>query len=184
MTNTNQLGRGGKQGAILGQAGVYAVASQLCLKGHAPLFPSVDYGVDLMIESGLRLQVKVAHITYPTTANYPMGAYCFNLRRSARVRDNQGWKRCDMRTYEGVADFFVLWGIDENRFWIVPTSLKQSHIWFSRLGSVNRSRNAALFDHVSAQRAMEMENRWDLLDVNAVKNLVDDVSPVEVKEKP
>ena len=87
-----------------------------------------------------------------------------------------------MRTYEGVADFFVLWGIDEDRFWIVPTGTKQSHIWFSRLGSVNRSGNAMRFLQISNQRTMEMESRWDLLDLNSTEVLIESAAvPQETK---
>lgn len=155
MKPSIKIGRSGKRGALLGQAGVHAVASQLALRGIACSFPNVDFGVDLILESGLRVQVKVANVTYPKTANYPDGAYCFNLRRKTGG-------------YHGIADFFILWGINENRFFVVPTREKhQAHLWFGRRGGVNRSNNAALYDHVSAQRVAAMEDRWDLLDVNA-----------------
>lgn len=176
MNNEHKLGRGGKLGNLKGQAGVYAVASQLCLLGHVPFFPAVDHGVDLVMANGIRLQVKIACLTYPksgmrkngTGGNYLGGAYGFNLRRGVWDRSNNRWKRNESGTYHGVADFFVLWGIDENRFWIVPTSVKNRVIWFGRAEHPNGSNNAPYTNAIKQKRSLDYETRWDLLDVNAV----------------
>jgi hypothetical protein len=189
-------GRGGKRGALLGQAGVHAVASQLCLRGYVILHPEVDYGVDLMLDNGIRLQVKVAHITYQqssltnntgarggqTGSYFQSGAYGFNLRRGVWEKEGNRMSRKECRTYEGVADFFVLWGIDENRFWIVPTSVKNRVIWFGRADSVNGSNNATYTNALKQKRSEQFENRWDLLDVNSVvQSTVNQVLNLEEK---
>jgi hypothetical protein len=187
-------GRGGKRGMLLGQAGVYAVASQLCLRGFVPHEPAVDYGVDLVLDNGIRLQVKVAHITYQQSSlthntgarggkvgtYFQSGAYGFNLRRGVWDRSQNRWKRNESGTYHGVADFFILWGIDENRFWIVPTSVKNRVIWFGRAESVNGSNNFIYTDALKKRRQAEYENRWDLLDVNST---VDSIVAEEMQEK-
>ena len=36
------------------------MCSQLCLHGHTSCFPAVDFGIDLMLDNGLKIQVKVA----------------------------------------------------------------------------------------------------------------------------
>lgn len=175
MTRETKLGRGGKLGNLKGQAGVYAVAAQLCLLGHVPYFPAVDHGVDLVMDNGLRLQVKVACLTYPncgringSSGNYLGGAYGFNLRRGVWEKKNNRMSRTESRRYEGVADFFALWGIDENRFWIVPTSVKNRVIWFGRAEHPNGSNNATYTNAIKQKRSLDYESRWDLLDVNAV----------------
>ncbi len=178
MKNESKLGRGGKLGNLKGQAGVYAVASRLCLLGHVPFFPGVDQGVDLVIENGLRLQVKVASLTYPQCGkgpnkNYLGGAYGFNLRRGVWEKEGNRMSRKDSRRYDDVADFFVLWGMDENRFWIVPTSLKNRVIWFGRGDHPNGSNNVTYTSAIKQARCLQYENRWDLLDVNTVKNLIE-----------
>lgn len=186
MTKTVNLGRGGTLGNLKGQAGVYAVASQLCLLGHVPYFPAVDHGVDLVIENGLRLQVKVACLTYPDCGrsgrnqkgNYLGGAYGFNLRRGVWEKEGNRMSRKESRDYKGVADFFVLWGMDENRFWVVPTSIKNRVIWFGRVEHPNGSNNASYTDALKAKRIADMENRWDLLDTGVVKELIESSAAV------
>ena len=167
-----KLGRGGTLGNLKGQAGVFAVASQLCMVGHIPSFPAVDCGVDLTIENGLRLQVKTAHITYSKARFYPHGSYIFNLRRGVWDHTTNRASRREYGTYAGVADFFVLWGIDEDRFWIVPANIKNRNISFSRLGHVSKANSRAYLKQIQDERLAAMEDRWDLLDVNAVVNQV------------
>lgn len=43
-----------------GQAGVYTVAAQLLLRGHNPCLPAVDIGADIVLDSGVKVQVKSA----------------------------------------------------------------------------------------------------------------------------
>lgn len=199
MINDKKLGRNQGRGALIGQAGVYAAASQLCLRGQYPLFPAVDKGYDLMLDNGIRIQVKMAHLTYPKCGvrtgptvgvrggsgkgNYLGGAYIFNLRRSARVRENSGWKRGDFRRYEGVADFFILWGADENRFWIVPTSVKNGTIFFGRLEHPNNSNNSSYTNALKLHRNAQYESRWDLLDVNSTVEAMIEGEPTTVAPK-
>ena len=189
MNKPINLGRGGTLGNLKGQAGVYAVASRLCLLGQVPYFPGVDHGVDLMIANGLRLQIKVACLTYPQcgrssrnrTGNYLGGAYGFNLRRGVWEKDGNRMSRTESRDYRDVADFFVLWGMDENRFWIVPTSIKNRVIWFGRAEHPNGSNNASYTSALRKSRCEQYEDRWDLLDLDSsAKQIVESVAPAFV----
>lgn len=115
--------------SLQGQAGVWAVASQLALRGHVPLFPGVDYGYDIKLENGLRIQVKSARLRHSHPA-YPTGVYCFDWR-------NYQWHSMSKRhraakDYSVVADFFACWGVDENRFWIFPCTNVQRAVWFPK----------------------------------------------------
>lgn len=152
---------------LQGQAGVWQVASQLALREHTPLFPGADLGYDLQMENGLRLQVKTANLRIVNGVNYPCGAYCFALRRGAWLTNEKRYTRSSLRGYSDVADFFVLWGIDENRFFIVPTSFTGKAIWFGRRGFTSKSNNRSLLNKRTARRVAEYEDRWDLLDVDA-----------------
>lgn len=166
-------GRGGTLGNLKGQAGVWAVASQLALRGHVPLFPGVDIGYDLVSHNGLKLQVKVATITLGSkAAYYPTGAYVFNLRRGVWDMTTNRASRKESRTYQDVADFFVLWGIDENRFWIVPTSVTQKCMWFGRNDFVSRSNNFGRCGKAKEDRLASMEDRWDLLDISTTSEVL------------
>jgi hypothetical protein len=97
---------------MIGQAGVFRVASALLLKGHVPSFPSVDTGVDILLDNGLRIQVKSRNMQ-TTHPSYPLGFYNFSVKENNRdvVRD---WTK--------IVDFIVFWGINEDRYFIVPAS--------------------------------------------------------------
>lgn len=80
-----------------------------------------------MLGSGLRLQVKSATLRtrktkqqlkdrekeYATTGYYLSLGWCQMGRIQTPIRRK--------RLYSEECDYFVIWGIDENRFWIVPS---------------------------------------------------------------
>jgi len=168
---------------LLGQAGVWAVASQLAIRGHIPIFPGVDYGWDLMLENGLKIQVKAASLmqNFGNLRNrYPGGVYHFNFRNS---RLNYPGKRIDCvpRDYSKVADFFVLWGIDENRFWIMPTKQHKNSFFMCSRSPLNE-----FPQYVDIKRRNEdWENNWDSLNMNlTVETLIESAGKtVEDQEK-
>lgn len=145
-----------------GQAGVYATASRLSLLGHTPYFPSVDYGVDLMLENGIRLQVKSAKLrNHP---GYQYGAYSFDIRKSYLVL-NPGkiYRETRSRTYKGIVDFMVFWCIDENRFFVVPAAEVTKTVWVSARGNYLCRRKKQ--NH--ATNIASYEEAWHLLDVDS-----------------
>ena len=101
-----------------GQAGVYAVAAQLLLRGITPCFPAVDIGADIVTHEGVRIQVKAGSFRHVERV-YPEGAYWFKLSTRAVVKGSAVIKRIP-RVFSEECEFVVLWGIDHNRFWIVP----------------------------------------------------------------
>lgn len=173
----------GREFQLQGQAAVWQVASQLALRGHNVYFPGLDEGCDLLMDNGLRLQIKSATLQNPKGANYRNGAYTFGLRRGAWLSDKKRYERSTLRTYAEVTDFFVLWGIDENRFFIVPTSHKGQSIHFGRRGYQSLSNNRSKFDYVSAERVAEYEDRWDVLDVNSVSGIIDGLNDFTLEGK-
>jgi hypothetical protein len=108
-----------------GQAGVYTVAAQLLLRGINPCFPAVDCGADILTDWGTRVQVKCSH-RRPSIWG---GTYHFALSSGITVYTGvNGYKKNPLRergsrTYSNECDFFALWGIEDNRFWIVPAAL-------------------------------------------------------------
>jgi hypothetical protein len=106
-----------------GQAGVYQVAAQLLLRGINISFPAVDEGADLIAESGIRIQVKSTGIVHRSGANFDNGAYWFHFTRMTRashVARLRGNKTPLTQKFSERCDVVILWGIDQNRFWIVP----------------------------------------------------------------
>jgi hypothetical protein len=98
-----------------GQAGAYQVASQLLMRGINVFFPAVDVGADLITESGLRIQVKSTYLSNRGT--YPGGAYWFHFYK--QVLDH-GRRRNAVREFSKECDIVILWGVDHNKFWVVP----------------------------------------------------------------
>jgi len=107
---------------LQGQAGVYRVASELMMRGMLPCMPTTDmHGVDLILESGIRIQVKTACLTtYP--GKYVKPLYRFSLGRVI-FSTALGRPKNSARNYSNTTDFVVLWGADDNRFWIVPSHI-------------------------------------------------------------
>jgi len=116
-SNQNAQVKGPAQIHLTGQAGVYAVASELAIRGLHVHFPSVDYGYDLMIDHGIRIQVKAVR-KRTIDPKYGPDAYLFKFWTPGTV-----YKKGRQRDYSSVCDFIVLWGVDERRFWIVPSAL-------------------------------------------------------------
>jgi hypothetical protein len=122
----------GRQNIMTGRAGEYAVAAQLLLRGVNPCFSAVDQGVDLIGPKGCRIQVKSVHLTCtPKTLKKNLdGVYRFGFDRNRyRYNSSRGpikdhiTRRPPMSEY---CDIVILWGIEQNRFWIVPSSLLDS----------------------------------------------------------
>ena len=108
-----------------GQAGVYTVAAQLLLRGINPGFPAVDCGADIITDWGTRVQVKCSR-RRPSIWG---GTYHFALSSGVTIyTGGNGHKKASIRgieprLYSDECDFFVMWGIDDSRFWVIPAAL-------------------------------------------------------------
>jgi hypothetical protein len=140
-----------------GQAGAYQVASQLLLRGVNVFFPAVDVGADLLTGSGVRVQVKSTYLSCRRGADFPAGAYWFHFYK--QVLDH-GRRRNAPRDFVAECDVVVLWGIDHNKFWVVP-AFELTDCQCLVLGETpNRS-----YRHPNARsrKIAGFENRWDLI---------------------
>jgi hypothetical protein len=143
-----------------GMAGVYAVASRLCLLGHTPFFPSVDFGVDIMLDNGLKLQVKCGRLRKHKA--YPNGAYSFDVRKAFTIVGHTVIKHQKERTYVGTCDFIVFWGIDEDRFFVIPCASMEGAVWIPPKHSHRGNQR----NPTTVGRMLQCEEAWHLLDVN------------------
>lgn len=119
--------------SMVGKAGEYAVAAQLMMRDVRVYFPASDYGVDLLTQEGCRIQVKSAHVsaTEKMIAQHGEGAYIFPLPKHKRVAvsDSRSVRR-SKPSFVVTCDFVVFWGIEQNRFWIVPAAVcDQSYLF-------------------------------------------------------
>ena len=122
----------------LGKAGELRVAAELLMRGHECFLTLADSGVDIVLGSGLRLQVKSAHARMNPKRGERSRHYTFSFKR---------WKKRQghyvPHPLEGV-DFAVLWASDDDAFFIVPVDeikgrygVKLNLTENSRAGSVN-----------------------------------------------
>ena len=160
---------------MIGQAGVYRVMSELLLRGHVPSVPCVDTGVDIALDNGLRMQVK--SVTMRPHPGYPEGAYCFSVKEN-----NHGSKK---RDWTKVVDFLVYWGINENRFFVIPAADATQNFWIRPKNAapvIDSYRVRNLRNNPKGNRHLvTFEDRWDLLNINQALTSVEAAS-AEVSE--
>lgn len=153
----------GTNSFLVGQAGVYRVASELLLRGVNVSFPAVDNaGVDLFTEHGLKVQVKAPRLRVCTGIS-TVPAYYLRLGCAQKGGKHQPVRR--KRKYSEEVDYLVIWGVDEDRFWIVPAAVfDDRHLLMLPAGRrepvcvKTRGSFAPFAVHVYAN-----EGRWDLL---------------------
>lgn len=108
---------------MVGRAGEYAVAAQLLLRKVMVLWPAVDLGYDLETVNHCRLQVRCGHLSR-SSKYVTRQCYDFRMRKQKPVPiSNTTAKLVAQRPFVEVCDYVVFWGIEQNRFWIVPPEL-------------------------------------------------------------
>lgn len=112
----------GHRNLLIGQAGVWRVASEIATRGVVPMFPGIDVGADLHTTTGCRIQVKTTKMRKHERV-YPEGAYWFKFSQAPIVTGGNNIRRRGQRDYSKCSDVMVLWGRDEDRFWILPSAL-------------------------------------------------------------
>ena len=160
--------------AYVGAAGVFAVASRLCLLEHSPSVPTVDIGVDIVLENGLKIQVKAGHFRKdPRTAGQYYVVDAKRLSRSIGKRKGES-------KYVGVVDFLVYWAIDENRFFVFPMRDDFKGIYItSKTGAFKRLSTKC----DSYQMVRDHEEAWHLLDVDAAVEEIEKSAVAEVLQE-
>jgi hypothetical protein len=143
---------------FVGQAGVHRVMSELALRNVSGYLPSIDVGVDILTNEGVRIQVKAAHLRARKISK-GQPSYQFGIGWCQVGNAHKPQRR--LRAYSTECDFFVLWGIDEDRFWIVPSKVFDNRqillLYPGRTKSLIR-RLDGFVDQV-----YQGEDRWDLL---------------------
>lgn len=97
----------------LGKAGELRVASELLLRGNDVYFNSADSGVDLILGSGKKIQVKVAYSS-AVKDYWECRRYVFSFKSWRKVD-----KHYEPHNLAGV-DYVILWAINDNVFFVIP----------------------------------------------------------------
>ena len=98
----------------VGKAVELRVASELLLRGFEVYLTTADSGVDLILGNGKKIQVKGSH---QSTFDSRQPRYTFSFKAWHKKT-----KCYSAHELEGV-DFLILWGIEDNIFFIVPAEL-------------------------------------------------------------
>ncbi len=89
--------------SYIGLAGEFRVMSELLLRKHNPAKSYLDDGCDLLLENGLKLQVKSRHLKHDGQKNKRY-AFCFR---------GQGYYKKLPKNRNNI-DFIICWGILES----------------------------------------------------------------------
>lgn len=164
-----------KRWSQIGEQGVALVIAELLGRDIIPYRPVVDdHGVDLMLGDGKRLQVKAANLSLVWNRRGPSErkAYQFSLQKRGDMDTlrNDGVSYAYRDIAEN-ADFLILVGIDEKRFWVIPSA------------AVNGCKHIGITQHFLEpkvgprfrfwQAIRAGEGRWDLLTPKPVLPEVD-----------
>lgn len=98
-----------KDGMYRGKAGDYRVMSELIVRGINAFIPCVDYGIDILLQNGKKVQVKTSKLVKNKANNSRY--YHFGLNR----RKGNNNDKCD---------FYILWCLDFPKFstfYIIPS---------------------------------------------------------------
>jgi hypothetical protein len=136
----------------VGKAGEHAVACQLLLRGLDVAFMSVGIGVDLIAENGCRIQVKCGHLT---NSSKGLGPHYALLLRKGMIRSRTANVIVPRRPFVEVCDAVVYWGIEQNRFWIMPPDLCDS-CYAVRLGLELKTQPRLVADVASVQAMVDL----------------------------
>ena len=101
MSNSNYVGR----------AGEYRILSELLIRGYNPAVSSVDDGIDIILENRVTIQVKTV-----TKPNYTGEYYLVNFTNASYKKGKR-----EKRSSNLIADYVIIWLIDKNRFFIIPS---------------------------------------------------------------
>ena len=102
----------GRDAARIGLAGELRVMSELLLRGHNPAKSYLDYGVDMILENGVRIQVKTASKAYQSKTHN--GGYYFCTQR---MESKEAAK------LDELVDFLICTVPRDDAFFIIPTKI-------------------------------------------------------------
>jgi hypothetical protein len=100
------------EGQAIGLAGELRIMSILLLNGHNPAKSYLDNGVDIILENGIRIQVKSSLKKFSDGKGHL--AYRFGLAKGNKKR------KIELKKY---ADVLICWGAEDDVFWIMPTEI-------------------------------------------------------------
>jgi hypothetical protein len=137
------------------------VLAELLVRDVNAYLPVVDVGVDILTMRGTRIQVKTTKLRRRKTASgYGQGpSYFFASAVKFRGSPERRRREYRFRQYVNEVDFVVYWGVDEDRFWILPASLADR----TKCIVLQPKQYAGRLSGTVTDAVYAHERRWDLL---------------------
>lgn len=132
---------------IVGKAGEFRVASELLLREHEVFLPITDYGVDLILGNGKRLQIKTAFLGRNKWYSFSLKAW-YKVGEPHKVHSLQG------------VDYIICWAINDNAFFIIPASYVRGR---SVIAINPSSSNAHIQGRQHISQFIAFKNNWEVL---------------------
>lgn len=115
-----------KERGYIGLAGEFRVMSELLLRGYNPAKSYLQDGYDLILDNGLRIEVKSAHYF-----DYGQKHYCKQVKKGKKYDSNTSIRGYffNFRSFTNPSnirkkfDYAICWCIDDNVFYIIPVEL-------------------------------------------------------------
>lgn len=125
---------GNNNNSKYGLAGEFRVMSELLLRGHNPAKSYLEEGADIILQNGLRIEVKSSR----RRNTYRCSSYAFCFRSGRQKKARLPRETCD---------FVICWCIEDNDFYIFPSqAIPQTSIGIGR-----------------HKKYIAYKERWDLL---------------------
>lgn len=148
----------------IGIAGELRVRSELLLRGISAATYDFDSGADIVLDSGLRIQVKTCMNPQQDKKSYSW-RYSFNIRQRQVRRGSDGkyTKEFVRRDYSDTVNFFVLWCMKDNLFYIIPEKEMGQKISIVISTPDKYRKYKKHSDKKSVSKWEKYKNAWDLL---------------------
>jgi hypothetical protein len=132
----------------IGKAGELRVASELLLRGFQPSLTLEINEVDIILNTGIKIQVKSSHIT-------EKGYYTFSFKGWKRdSRNNRKQEKHQLTN----TDFVILFAINENSFFIIPADKIRERFAYTLNYHPDGKRRGVNWELLTTHK-----NQWDLL---------------------
>uniref|UniRef100_A0A6M3J0I3 PD(D/E)XK endonuclease domain-containing protein n=1 Tax=viral metagenome TaxID=1070528 RepID=A0A6M3J0I3_9ZZZZ len=130
---------GSMEGNRTGLAGELRVMSELLLRGHNPAKSYLEEGADIILENGLKIEVKSSHRHQAKRTT----SYNWNLKCGTRGKNSS----------KGMCDFVICWCIDDDCFFVIPRAI---------IGEIIGIYNVS---EKSTSKYIQYRDNWELLEV-------------------
>jgi hypothetical protein len=177
----------------IGEQGVSLVIAELLARDFKPYRPVMDdHGIDLMLSTGVSIQVKTANLSQAWARDRKLGKtvptgkmmYQFSLQRTifgTKQKLQSVGITYEYRDISQEADYLILVGLNERRFWIVPTKeiAGCKHVALAQGESRAKYGLRSRFWHV----VRSGEGGWHLLNSPLESEPIVDISVLSEKEE-